>query len=163
MRRTDDPIGNFRFALELGFIQVAGFSEVTGLQIETKAYEYREGGRNSHALKFPDVGSVGNITLKKGVVSRELPSSNVLFQWQADVMSGSFHSNQNPNARKTDPDEDIESRCAIVLMNEQGVEVKRWTLFRVFPVKWVGPEFKAAAGEIAIETLELACEGIEVS
>ena len=49
MRRPNDPVGNFRFVLELGFLQAAGFSECTGLQLETKVYEYREGGRNSHA------------------------------------------------------------------------------------------------------------------
>ena len=163
MRRPTDPIGNFRFLLELGFIPVAGFSEVTGLQLETKAYEYREGGRNSHALKFPDVGSVGNITLKRGVLIGSQASSNLLFQWQADVMTGSFDRSSNLNLRKSDPDEDIDNRCAIVLLDEQGLEAKRWTLFRVFPLKWVGPELKANAGEIAIETLELACENIEVA
>ena len=159
MRRINDPVGSFRFILELGFIPAVGFSECSGLQLETKVYEYREGGRNSHSLKFPDAGSVGNITLKRGITIG--PISNVLFEWHLDVMSGTFYESKNPNKRKPDSNEDIDKRCAIVLMNEFGVPVKRWQLFRVFPVKWVGPELKAAANEIAIETLELAFEGIE--
>jgi len=157
MRRITDPVGNFRFILELGFLPVAGFSECTGLQLETKVYEYKEGGRNSSSLKFPDTGSVGNITLKRGLSIG--PSAYVLFIWHQDVMSGTFN---NPNKRKADPDDDIDKKCAIILMDEFGLPVKRWTLFRAFPVKWVGPELKATANEVAIESLELACEGIEL-
>jgi len=161
MRRANDPVGSFRFILELGFIPAVGFSECSGLQLETKVYEYKEGGRNSHSLKFPDTGSVGNITLKRGITIG--PISNALFEWHLDVMSGAFDQSKNPNKRKPDPDEDVDKRCAIILMDELGTPVRRWRLSRAFPVKWVGPELKAAANEVAIETLELACEGIEVS
>lgn len=160
MRRENDPIGTQRFILELGAIQAAGFSECTGLQLETKVYEYKEGGRNSHSLKFPDAGNVGNITLKRGITTGA--HSDVLYQWHRDVMTGTFDPGKNPNKRSSDPDVDSDRKCAVILNDESGNEVKRWNLFRVFPVKWVGPEFKAAASELAIETLELACEGIEL-
>lgn len=160
MRRVNDPVGNFRFVLELGFLQVAGFSECTGLQLETKIYEHKEGGRNASSLKFPDTGSVGNITLKRGITNGL--NLDVLFNWHKDVMSGTFDQTNNPNMRKADPDEDIDKRCAILLMDEKGIEIKRWTLLRAFPVKWVGPELKANTSEVAIETLELACEGIDL-
>jgi len=161
MRRPGDPVATFRFVLELGFLQAAGFSECTGLQLETKVYEYREGGRNSHALKFPDVGSVGSITLKRGMTSG--PASDVLYRWQRDVMSGSFDPASNPNRRPSDPNQDIDSKVAIVLLDEMGRPLKRWQLFRPFPVKWTGPELKASASEVAIEALELACEGIDLA
>ena len=50
----------------------------------------------------------------------------------------------------------------MVLLDEMGRPFKRWQLVRPFPVKWTGPELKAAASEAAIEVLELACEGIEL-
>jgi phage tail-like protein len=158
MRRPDDPVGSFRFGLELGFIEVAGFSECSGLQLETKVYEYKEGGRNSHSLKFPDTGSVGNIVLKRGITTGAF--SKALFYWHLAVMSGSFGEGVNPNQRQGDPDVDILKSCSVILRDESGEEIQRWILFRPFPVKWVGPELKATASEIAIETLELACEGI---
>jgi phage tail-like protein len=161
MRRANDPIGNFRFVLELGFLEAAGFSECTGLQLETKVFEYREGGRNSHFLKFPEGGSVGTITLKRGVTTG--PGSDLLFRWQRDVMAGTFDGIANPNRRPADPNQDIDNTVAIVLLDEMGREVKRWHLFRPFPVKWTGPEFRATASEVAIEVLELACEGIELA
>jgi phage tail-like protein len=47
-------------------------------------------------------------------------------------------------------------------MNEKGEDVRRWNLVRAFPVKWVGPDLKASASEVAIESLELAHEGIQL-
>ena len=147
-RRNDDPLANFRFSLELDQVRVAGFAECTGLQLETKVLEYKEGGNNSTTLKFPEASSYGNITLKRGV-----SSSNDLMDWQLDVATGSFSKN-----KRSSP-----SRVAITLMNEKGDSVKRWTLVRPFPVKWVGPDLKASGNEVAIETLELAHEGIQSS
>lgn len=161
MRRNDDPILGYRFVLELGFIQVAGFSECTGLSLETKITEYREGGRNSGPLKFPEMGAVGNITLKRGIVSG--PNADIIMKWHLDVMRGEFNASNNPNQRKHSPDEDIDKRCAIVLHNEAGEVVKRWVLVRAFPVKWIGPELKAMVSEVAIETLELAYESLELA
>ena len=146
-RRNQDPLSNFRFSLELGQVQVAGFAECTGLQMETKVFEYKEGGNNATTLKFPEASSYGNITLKRGV-----SSSNDLIDWQLDVANGRFSTNQRP------PNPDV----AIILMNEKGDTIKRWTLIRPFPVKWVGPDFKASGNEVAIETLEIAHEGIEL-
>lgn len=67
-RRTSpvkDPYGQFQYKLELGMVFVAGFSECTGLQMETKVETYQEGGRNETELKFPTTTSYGNIVLKR--------------------------------------------------------------------------------------------------
>jgi phage tail-like protein len=141
-------------------MQVAGFQECLGLQIEAKVFEYPEGGRNSTPLKFPDRGTVANITLKRGMTGGV--SSEALFKWSRDVTTGSFDIADNPNRRPANSDRDIDNRVGIVLLDDSGNEVKRWVLFRPFPVKWVGPELKAAASGVAIETLELACEGLEM-
>jgi len=146
-RRTDDPYSNFRFIVELGSVQVAGFAECAGLQIETKVFEYQEGGRNETTLKFPEISTYGNITLKRGITT-----SNALIDWQLDVVNGIFQT--NARSQSTQP-------LAIVLMDEQGGAVKRWNLIRAFPVKWSGPDLKATGNEVAIETLEIAHEGIE--
>ncbi len=145
-RRNQDPNPNFRFALELGNIQVAGFTECTGLNMETKVFEYTEGGNNETTLKFPEAATYGNITLKHGITQ-----SNELIDWQLDVVSGTF--SKNPRTSNTN--------IAIVLMDEKGNTVKRWNLKRAFPVKWVGPDLKATGNEVAIEALELAHEGIQ--
>ena len=146
-RREQDPFGNFRFKLELSDVHVAGFAECTGLNIETKVLEYKEGGNNATTLKFPEPSTYGNVTLKRGVTN-----SNDLLSWQLDVVSGTFSKNRRAGNQK----------IAIVLMNEKGEDVRRWNLIRAFPVKWVGPDLKASASEVAIETHELAHEGIQI-
>ncbi len=146
-RRPNDPYGNFRFVVELGSIQVAGFAECAGLQMKTKVFEYIEGGRNHTTLKFPEVTTYGNISLKRGITN-----SNELIDWQLDVVQGAF--NTNPRAQNAQP-------LAIILQDEQGEAVRRWNLIRAFPVKWIGPDLKAMGSEVAIETLEIAHEGIE--
>ncbi len=160
MRRPDDPFPSFRFVLELGSLQVAGFQECSGLALETKVFEYPEGGRNQSPLKFPERGAVSNITLKRGMVGGA--TTGALFNWHRDVMTGSFDPAANPHLRPFDSDEDIDDRLAIVLRDEKGDEVKRWKLFRAFPVKWTGPELKADASAVAVEALEIACEGLEM-
>lgn len=145
-RRKDDPYGNFSFALELGNVQVAGFAECTGLNMETKVFEYKEGGNNHTTLKFPEHTTYGNVTLKRGITA-----ANDLIDWQLDIANGTFKTNPRP------PSQSI----AIVLRDEKGNKVQRWLLIRALPVKWIGPDLKAIGNEAAIETLELAHEGIE--
>jgi len=153
-RRDNDPLANFRFSLELDQVRVAGFAECTGLQMETKVLEYKEGGNNSTTLKFPEGSSYGNITLKRG-----LSKSNELMDWQVDVATGSFSKNKRPSLSNPDPN----PRVAIALLNEKGDTVRTWHLVRPLPVKWVGPDFKASGNEVAIESLEIAHEGIKVT
>ena len=147
-RRTDDPYASFRFLLEIDNVQVAAFSECSGLQMEVKTFDYKEGGNNKTTLKFPEHASYGNITLKRGVTN-----SNELISWQLDVAAGKF----NPRSRNG-------KKFVIILQDEtgKGQPVKQWRLTRAFPVKWTGPDLKANASEIAIESLEIAHEGIQV-
>jgi phage tail-like protein len=39
--------------------------------------------------------------------------------------------------------------------------VARWNFFRAWPVKYTGPTFSAEGNDVAIETLEIAHEGLE--
>ena len=50
---------------------------------------------------------------------------------------------------------------SIVLLDRQGQEKVRWNFFRAWPSKWTGPDFNAEGNDVAIETLELAHEGVE--
>ena len=156
-RRQGDPYGSFRFRLEIDSVQVAGFSECTGLQMETKLFEYKEGGRNDTTLKFPEHTSYGNLTLKRGITQAD----DYLRKWQRDIATSQFK--ENPRSESTNRTN--KKTVAILLLDEQDNDkvVRRWNLVAALPVKWVGPDFKASASEVAIETLEIAHEGIEVT
>ena len=146
--RVNDPYRNFRFKLELGNIQIAGFSECSGLQMETRLFEYKEGGNNRTTLKFPEHTTYGNITLKRG-----LTKSNDLIEWQLDVVNATFSKNPRPQTSRS---------ITIVLLDDKGETAKRWVLRKAIPVKWVGPDLRGNGTEVAIETLEIAHEGIEI-
>jgi phage tail-like protein len=139
-RRATDPFASFNFKLEVEGITVAGFSEVTGLNQESNVIDYREGQEPITPRKLPGLNKFGNITLKRGIS----PDLSV-YNW-----------------RKTVTDGDIERRNAsIVLHNEKHEEVVRWNLVNAWPSKYVGPDLKANANEVAIESIELTHEGVE--
>ena len=139
-RRATDPFASFNFKLEIEGITVAGFNEVTGLNQESNVIDYREGQEGITPRKLPGLNKFGNITLKRGIS----PDLSV-YNW-----------------RKTVTDGDIERRNAsIVLHNEKHEEVVRWNLVNAWPSKYVGPDLKANANEVAIESIELTHEGME--
>ncbi len=161
--RPYDPFAGYRFRLSLGDVQIAGFAECTGLEMETKVFEYKEGGVNSHLLKFPEQGTVSNLVLKRGVTL-----SWDLFDWYQDVANGTFgHTNQRPASQKQpgysadSSQQDAGRKLSIALIDAAGAPRKEWLLRRAFPVKWVGPELKATDGAVGFETIELAHEGLE--
>jgi len=135
-----DPVPGFHFAVEISSIVVAGFSEVSGLNAEIEVQEFREGGVNEYMHKrLGPVKYPSNLILKKGITD-----NTELWDWYRKVMRGT-------KDRRL---------VSVVLMNSEGQEVRRWKLQNAFPVKWTGPDMKASASEVAVETLELAHEGL---
>ena len=51
---------------------------------------------------------------------------------------------------------------SIILLDEQRQEVMRWNFKRAWPCKWTGPGLNAKNNEIAMETLEICHEGLEI-
>ena len=139
-RRPFDPYANFNFLLEIDGITNAGFSECSGLNVENTPIEYREGNDAITPHKQPGLMKFGNITLKRGVTQNP-----ELVDWLETVAAG-----------------DIERRnVTIVLQDELHRDGVRWNLREAWACKWTGPDLKANASEIAIETLEICHEGLE--
>ena len=142
-RRPTDPYANFNFLLEIGGITRAGFNECTGLNAESNIIEYREGNEGLTMRKLPGLEKYGNITLKHGV-----SEDSELFEWHKTVFDGDIRREQS---------------MSIVLLDERRQEAKRWNLREAWPSKWMGPDLKAGANEIAFESIELCHEGVEVA
>jgi phage tail-like protein len=137
----DDPFVAFRFRVEIDSLQVSGFSEATGLSIETDVQKFREGGFNLHERQLAGPGRFpSNLVLKRG-----LADADALWSWYRDIMEGRI-------TRK---------RVAIVLMNAAGEEKWRWVFRQACPVKWIGPELRAGRTEIAFEAIEMIHKGLE--
>ena len=135
-----DPLVSFRFKVEVDNVIQAGFSECSGLQVETEVEEVREGGVNEFIHRIPKGSKHVNLTLKHGITD-----SDALWNWHKDVVSG-----QKKVERKM---------VSVLLLDAQGQEKWRWSFQGAYPVKWVGPELKADSSAVAIETLELAHHG----
>jgi len=136
------PLPVFHFTVQWGGTRV-GFSEVTGLTQENQAIEYRDGSFPEYSsVKMPGLRKFSNITLKRGVIQGD----NELFAWLSTVQLNT-----------------VERRDLVVsLLNEEHAPVMTWKVQNAFPVKVEGPQLKASGNEVAIESIELAHEGLEV-
>jgi phage tail-like protein len=136
----NDPIPAFRYEIRLDDLPVAGFSECTGLQLEIEIKDYNEGGLNSFVRKFPGRSKQSNLTLKRGIVDREL------WNWYYDLMQGRVRFRDG----------------SITVYDPSGGEtVMVWRITHAFPIKWTGPELNASQNNVAVETLELAFHNLE--
>lgn len=134
-----DPYRNFRFRIEIEGIQQAGFSDVSGYDASIDVVEYREGNQVTTVSKLPGLTKYGNITLKWGVTD-----SMDLYDWMNSCIQGTV-------SRKT---------VTIIALNEEGSDVATWQVIEAWPTKYSAPDFKGTGNEVAIESLELAHEGM---
>ena len=137
----NDPYGGFNFLVEIDDVTVAGFAEASGLDSETEVIEYREGNQNTTVLKLPGLQKFTNITLKRGYTG-----GTELWEWRKTVLDG-----------QTD-----RRSGSIVLLNEAREPVIRWNFFEGWPAALRGPILNAATSDVAIETLEIAHERLEM-
>jgi phage tail-like protein len=139
---TPYPLPTFHFTVEWGGKRV-GFSEVTGLTQENQAIEYRDGSFPEYSsIKMLGLRKFSNVTLKRGIIKGD----NDFFKWLSTVKLNT-----------------VERRNLVIsLLNEEHQPVMVWKVMNAFPVKVEGPALKASANEVAIESVELAHEGLEL-
>ena len=135
----DYPHGKFRYRVEIDGLDAGGFSEVTGFDASIDVMEYREGDMVQTPYKIPGLKKYGNITLKKG-----LTDSLVMYEWLITGVDG-------PVDRKT---------ITITSLDESEQAVASWQVINAWPVKYTAPDFNATSSEVAIETVEIAHEGM---
>lgn len=137
-----DPYRNFRFLVEIDGIVQAGFSDCTGFGSNVEIIEYREGGDVATVRKLPGKISYPDISLKWGVTN-----SRELYDWHRAAVNGKIE-------RKNG---------SIILQDDTGQEQVRYNFFRAWPSKWDGPDFSAKGNDVAVDTLVIACEGVELA
>jgi phage tail-like protein len=117
------------------------FSEVSGLTIDITPIEYRDGTDDTTVRKVRGLRKMSNITLKRGITGHV-----GFWKW---ILAGMRGDAQRQHGH-------------IAMLNEDRVEVMRWIFDNAWPTKYTGPGFNAKNNEIAIETLELAVESLEI-
>jgi phage tail-like protein len=135
-----DPFRSFNFRVEIDGIDVASFSEVSGLVTEIDAADYREGTDLQLTLrKLPALFKQNNIMMKNGY-----NGDGSLWSWYRNIQLGI------PDRRG----------MAIILTDEQQKDVMRWNVENAWIRKVEGPTFKANANEVAMQSVEIVHEGI---
>lgn len=136
----NDPYRGFNFIVEIDGIARAGFQECSGLDTAQDPVEYREGNEGLTVRKLTTLVKYSNITLKWGITE-----DSELWDWRKTIMDGN----------------DERRNGSIILLDTKGEEKVRWNFREGWPTKWTGPTFNATGSEVAVETLEIAHEGLE--
>jgi phage tail-like protein len=136
-----DPFRSYRFRVEIDGIQRAGFRECAGLDSTQDPVEYREGTEGLTVRKLLGLNKYSNISLKWGVAD-----DKEIWEWRKQAADGKLEKRKN---------------VAIILVDQAGEDAIRWNIREAWPTKWTGPSFNATGNEVAIDTLEIAHEGVE--
>lgn len=137
--RPLDPYMGFNFAIEIEGLLVGGFTEVSGLESQIGVEDYQEGGVNGFVHKLPRQTTHSNLVLKHG-----LTDISSLWNWHYNATQGIIR-------RKNG---------TIMLLDRKQIPVMWWNFRNALPVRWTGPDFNAGSDEIAVESIELAHEGL---
>src|ERR1044072_3055032 len=151
-----DPLTAYRFIVTLNpgdahlpakqaelikLFALGGFQEVRGLGADLEVTSYSEGGVNDKVHQLPVRHSWTRITLKRG-----LTLGRGLWEWYEAGLT------QSLGARRDG---------AIILMSPDGKQIASWEFYGGLAAKWTGPEFNAMQNAIAVESVEIAHEGVK--
>lgn len=136
------PLVKFHFQVDWGGTKI-GFTEVSGLDVETEVIEYRAGSSPEYSkIKMPGMQKFSNITLKRGTFNND----NEFYNWWNTVKLNT-----------------IERRdITISLLNESHEPVVTWKIKNAWPSKVQSTDLKSDGNEVAIESLELVHEGLSI-
>ena len=143
----EDPYGGYNFIVTINGVSNDGkmakgsFTEASGLEVEVAPIEYRNGSEDITVRKLPGLKKFTNITLKRGITG-----DIEFWNWIRTAMKGQI----------------LRAEGSVVLQDENQQEVMRWNFRRGWPCKHTGPGLNATNNEIAMETLEICHEGLEL-
>jgi phage tail-like protein len=141
--QRNDPYPAFNFTVEIDGVAVGGFTEAELPAAETEAIDYRQGAdRQAAPRHLPGLTKFSHLVLKRGFTG-----DASLFQWWRSVAQG----------------ESAKRDVLVTLLDESRQPVARWRVHGALPVKYVGPTLNGrGGGDVALETLELAVEDLEL-
>lgn len=139
----DYPLPRFHFQVDWGGAKIS-FTEVTGLVMEREKIEYRHSdSKDFNKIAMPGMVKNNNITLKRGKFEADFDYN----AWLEEI------ADDRANKRRD---------VTIRLLNEKHKPVAAWTAARCFPVKVTAPDLKSDANEMAVESIEIAHEGLKL-
>ena len=137
-----DPLPVFCFLVTFTNLpdNVEGFfKSVSGLKFETEVVPVSAGGANDTTFQLPGATKWGNLVFKQGFTT-----SSALMDWRQKWLQGEMN----------------RSNGSIIQLDTSLARAAQWDFVRAWPCKWEIGEFDASKSELAIETLEIAHEGL---
>jgi len=136
------PLTINHFIVEMGTTRI-GFSEVSGLDIDHELLINRSGdSKVSSPFVLPGARKSGRLILRRAM----MPGDNEFYEW---INTLKFSK--------------VERRDVVIkLLNESHEPEITWIVKEAWPIKLIGPVLNANSSDIAIETLELAFESMEI-
>jgi phage tail-like protein len=142
IRKDPLPVFCFRVSLTIAGSNEAEafFKSVSGIKSETEIVPVREGGANNTTFQLVGATKWTNLIFKKGFTG-----SSALLTWRQEWMNGKMSRIEEGRIHQ---------------LNTQLQTVATWKFYNGWPAKWEISEFDASKSELAIETLEIAHEGL---
>lgn len=157
MAENNYPLTKMNFLVTLGGTgDQAAFTEVTGVDATVEVIEFRQGNAGSLApVKIPGLVKHGNVTFKMGY------TTNAGFKtWIMDCVK---------ETRKAIPRKDvtielidITKEAPVTLKTDTESPNRIWKLKNAWVTKYTAPDLNSTASEVAIESVEVAYEELEI-
>lgn len=137
------PLPKFYFSVDIGDMTDLPFQEVSGIDTGAEVIEYRHGNSRVHSvIKMPGLGTGSDITMKKGVFTRD----NQFYEWISRI-------NLNTYERLT---------VVIRLLDEEGSPKMTWSLTNAFAKQVTCTDLNSQSSEAAVETIVFTHEGLRI-
>lgn len=133
----NERMSSYYFTVEIDGIQTDRFFECEGLEMTATVFEVEEGGFNTSTHKRIGQNRSPTLILKKGV-----NKNNELINWYQNNINGKFE-------RKN---------ISVILMNSAYEEIRRWDIYRAFPIRWKCSTLDANDNTFLVETIKIAYE-----
>jgi phage tail-like protein len=130
------------FRVTIGGNDLGLFTSCSGLGAQMEVEQYAEGGNNSFTWTLPGRITWTNITLSRPVNKDTLK----ITKWLGDTL------------RRVEP-----KNGEIVAQKPDHTPIASWQVFGIVPVRWEGPAFDLTSPQAAVETLEIAHQGLQAS
>lgn len=137
-----DPFPAYNFKLEINGIVQGHFVRIEGPGIVVPRILWRAAGEHSTVRAIPGPVEYTPVVLQYG-----LTDSSEMVTWLFKSVNG----------------EVLRQNVSIAMLNAAGsAEVRRWNLIAAWPCEWKGSPLDALGHELAIETLTLAYDRLEL-
>lgn len=136
------PFKKYNYKVAFGTLAIASFSEISAGEISSDPIEYRTGDYTKNTtVKNNGLIKYGNITFKNG-----MSDNKDLFTWIDTLDTG-----------KMTP----LTITITLLADDRTTQQASWTIENAIPIKYSMPDFKGDGNEVAIESIEVACDSIK--